>query len=71
MVTGQVPTDIWALLVSLFWIYSKIVENQLEEKYDNVTKILYDIVDPIDLIFNDVNDLHEIRKLARRPYAPL
>ena len=31
----------------------------------------YDITEPIDVIFNSVDDLREIAELAGRPYSPI
>ena len=68
-VTGQVPANIRLLFSSLFAIYGKVSANQLKEKYDEVASISYDITEPIDVIFNDVDNLKEIADLAGRPYS--
>ena len=68
-VTGQVPTDIRLLIMSLFTIYGKISAHKLKEKYDAVATMPYDIVEPIDTIFDAVDDLREIAELANRPYT--
>ena len=68
-VTGQVPADIRLLFTSLFSIYGKISAGQLKEKYDDVVTMPYDITEPIDMIFNAVDDLREIAELAGRPYS--
>ena len=59
-VTGQVPSDIRLLFSSLFSIYGKISANQLREKYDEVATMSYEVMEPIDVIFNSVDDLREI-----------
>ena len=67
-VTGQVPADIRLLFTSLFSIYGKISAGQLKEKYDDVVTMPYNTTEPINVIFNAVDDLREIAKLAGRPY---
>ena len=68
-ITGQVPTDIRLLMMSLFAIYGRISANNLKEKYDSVATMSYDINEPISLIFDAVDDLREIAELAIRPYS--
>ena len=68
-VTGQVPSDIQLLVMSLFTIYGKILAYKLKEKYDAVATMPYEIVEPIDTIFDAVDDLREIAELANRPYT--
>ena len=68
-VTGQVPTDIRFLFMSLFSIYGKISANNLKDKYDNVATMSYDIDEPISIIFEAVDDLREIAELANKPYT--
>ena len=53
----------------LFDTYGKINENKLQEKYDTTLKISYNISDPIDYIFNAVEDLCKIAELANNPYS--
>ena len=55
--------------MSLFTIYGKISAHKLKEKYDTVATMPYDIVEPIDTIFDAVDDLREIAELANRPYT--
>ena len=68
--TGQLPGDIQLLLNHLFNTYGKINEAELQEKYDSTAKLTYDVNEPIDIIFNAVEDLCEIADLAGCPYSP-
>jgi hypothetical protein len=68
-VSGQVPNDIRQLMMSLFQIYGRISTNDLKTKYDTVATMSYDLDEPIDAIFNAVDDLHEIAELALKPYT--
>ena len=68
-ITGQLPGDIRVLKNHLFNTYGKINENELQEKYDSTLKMSYNISDPIDDIFNAVEDLCEIAELANDPYS--
>ena len=68
-ITGQLPGDIRVLKNHLFNTYGKINENELQEKYDSTLKMSYNISDPINDIFNAVEDLCEIAELANDPYS--
>ena len=61
--------DICLLMMSLFHIYGKISANNLKDKFDNVAKMSYNINEPISVIFEAVDDLRKIAKLAKRPYT--
>ena len=69
-ITGQLPADIRLIKNHLFDNYGKISEAELQTKYDAATKMQYDIIEPIDDIFNAVEDLCEIAEFARSPYTP-
>ena len=68
--TGQLPGDIRLVTNHLFNTYGKINEQELQEKHDTTLKITYDVSEPIDIIFNAVEDLCEIADLAGCPYSP-
>ena len=68
-ITGQLPSDIQLLKDHLFNTYRKINENELQAKYDKTTQLSYNISDPIDYIFNAVEDLCETAELSQSPYA--
>ena len=68
-VTGQLPGDIRLLTNHLFSTYGKINEQELQTKYDETTKMSYSVSEPIDDIFNAVEDLCEIAEFAETPYS--
>ena len=68
-VTGQLPADIRLIKEHLFNTYGKINEGELQNKYDETTKLTYVISDPIDDIYNAVEDLCEIAEFAHTPYT--
>ena len=67
-ITGQLPADIWLFKNRLVGTYGNINENELQIKYDATTKLTYDVIKPIDDVFNAVEDLCEIKELANCPY---
>ena len=69
-ITGQLPGDIRLLKNHLFSTYGKINGQELQQKYDDTIKLPYSITDPIDDIFNAVEDLCEIAEFAESPYSP-
>jgi len=69
-ITGQLPGDIRLVKTHLFSTYGKINEQELQTKYDETTKMSYHVSDPIDDIYNAVEDLCEIADLAETPYSP-
>ena len=50
-------------------MYGEINEAELETKYDETTKLSYNICDPIDDIYDAVKDLCKITELAQTPYS--
>ena len=67
----QVPTHIYQLFMILFTIYGKISAKKLRTKYDDTTTIFYNIIDPIDIMFNAINYLREMGELTGRLYTPI
>ena len=59
-ITGQLSADIRLLKTHMFDTYGKINENDLQNKNDETTKLAYNVSDPIDDIFNSVEDLCKI-----------
>jgi len=59
-ITGQLPADIRIIKNHLFDKCGKIHESELQIKYNETIKLIYNISDPIDDIFNAVGDLCEI-----------
>ena len=50
----QLPADIRIIKNHLFSMYRKINESGLQKRYDETTKLSYNISDPIDDIYNAV-----------------
>ena len=69
-ITGQLPGDIRLLMNHLFNTYGNINEAKLQEKHDNMARLTYDVSEPIDIIFNAIEDLYKIADLAGCPYYP-
>ena len=67
-ITGQLPAYIQLLKIHLFYTNGRINENKLQTKYDDTKKLAYNVSDPIDDIFNSVEDLCKISELANFPY---
>ena len=68
-ITGQFPADIRLLDIHLFDTCGRINEKELQTKYDKTTKLAYNVSEPINDIFNSVEDLCEISELAYCPYS--
>ena len=68
-ITGQLPVDIRILKILMFDTYGRINENEIQTKYDETTKLAYNVSDPIDNIFNSVKDLCEIEELENFLYS--
>ena len=68
-ITEQLHTDIRLLKIYLFDTYGKMNENELQEKYDETTKLTYDVSDPIDDIFNSVKDLCKVAEFENCLYS--
>ena len=61
--------DIQLLKNHLFATYAKINEQDLLTKYDETTKLHYNVSDPIDDICNAVEELCEITEFIQMPYS--
>lgn len=68
-VTGQLPSDIRAIFLYLFKVYGKIKPEFLLLKKNEVETKRYDISDPIDTIFNEIEDLAELGELSNKPFS--
>ena len=68
-ITGQVPTDIRLLMMSLFQSYRKISANNPKDTFDNVATISYDIDEIICIIYDTVDNLRDIVVLYNRTYT--
>ena len=68
-VTGQLPNDIRAILLYLFRVYGKIKPEYLQERKAEVENLTFTLSDPIDTIFNQIEDLAELGELSARPFS--
>ena len=66
----QVPRDICVFILHLFYVYCKITPHQLGSRYEAVEQLEYKIEEPIDILFNVIEDLGKIAVLARRSHSP-
>ena len=69
MITGQVPTNIQALILHLFGVYGKIIPQQLCTKYASIEDMTYDVKESINKALNDVEELMEVVKISVIPYS--
>ena len=65
---GQFPRDIRLVKNHLFDTYGKINEQEFQTKYDEITKLHYNVSHPINNIFNTVEDLCKIAEFTSMPY---
>ena len=68
-VTGQLPSDIRAIFLYLFKVYGKIRPEFLLQKKNEVESKRYDLSDPLDTIFNEIEDLAELGELSNKPFS--
>ena len=68
--TGQYATSIRAILLHLFSTYGKITPQQVKAKEMEVHNMHYDISQPVDTVFNAIDDLGELADHANSPMSP-
>ena len=68
-ITGQLPADIRVIKNHLFGAYRRINESELQAKYDETTRLSYDISHPIEGIYNAIEDPCEIAEFAENVYS--
>jgi hypothetical protein len=67
--TGQYSTDIRAVLTHLFATHGKITPQQVTAKQQEVYKMHYDISQPVDTVFNAIEDLSDLSEHANSPMS--
>ena len=67
-ITGQGMEDILALVIYLFNLYGKITPQKLCTKIKDVKEMEYHISEPTNTVFNAIEDLIGVDKLAGNPY---
>ena len=63
-IIGQLPADIYIINNHLFDTCAKINESELQLKYDETTKLTFNISYPVDNILNAVKELCKIAEFA-------
>jgi len=66
-VTGQYATDMRAVMTHLFSTYGKITPQQVSTKQQAALVLQFDITQPVDTVFNTVEDLAELAEHATSP----
>ena len=65
--TGQYSTSIRAVITHLFDTYGKITPQQVTAKQMELYNLHYDISQPVDMVFNAIQDLVELSDQANSP----
>jgi hypothetical protein len=68
--TGQYSSSIRALLLHLFTTYGKITPQQVKAKEMELYNMHYDISQPVDTVFNCINDLSDLAEHVSSPMTP-
>ena len=68
--TGQYSTDLRAVLLHLFTTYGKITPQQVKAKEMATYNMHYDISQPVDTVFNTIDDLVDLADHALSPMTP-
>jgi hypothetical protein len=67
--TGQFTGTIYQLLQYLLTVYGKITPSQLLELEHETKTLAYDPITPVDVVYNQVEDLVEYGEMAQCPYT--
>ena len=65
--TGQYSSDTRHVLQHLFATYAKITPQEVTEKFQATANMYYDISQPVDMIFNAIENLVELAEYANSP----
>jgi hypothetical protein len=68
--TGQYSSDLRAVLLHLFTTHGKITPQQVKAKELSTYNMHYDISQPVDTVFNTIDDLADLAEHARSPMTP-
>ena len=63
-ITGKITPPVPTILDFLHNNYRRITPHQLDDKTTTVKAMIYDLAQPIDIIFNTINDLVEYSRVA-------
>jgi hypothetical protein len=67
--TGQYSSSIRALLLHLFTTYGRITPQQVKAKEMELLNMHYDISQPVDNVFNSIDDLSDLAESANSPMS--
>ena len=59
------------MLVQIFHIYGETTLKNTHARYDATAEMSYDLGDPVEIVFNAVDDLRKIEELAGNLYTPM
>jgi hypothetical protein len=68
--TGQYATSLCAVILHLFNTYGKITPQQVKAKEQLVYGLTFDINQPVDTVFNEIEDLSDLAEHANSPMTP-
>jgi hypothetical protein len=68
--TGQYSNDIRTVFEHLFTTYGKITPQQVKAKEAAILGMHYDISQPVDIVFNAIDDLSDLAEHALSPLSP-
>ena len=67
--SNSIKAPVFDVLNFLGNTYGKVTGEQLQEKEDRVNRMAYSLHQPIDLIFNALDDLADYAELSNSPYT--
>ena len=67
--SNAITTTIPIILSALFQTYGLIPEEELLTKENNLRAKVFDIVEPLIILYNEVEDLQELAVAAQNPYS--
>ena len=67
--TGQYSTSIRSMILHLFTTYGKITPQQVKEKEVELFHMHFEIIQPIDTVFNAIEDLADLAEHATSPMS--
>ena len=68
--TNTITTDIPTLLEHLFTTYGAIEPEELQEKVDTLRQKVFEIAEPLIIMYNEVNELQDLATASGNPFTP-
>lgn len=69
--TNTITTDIPTLLEHLFTTYGAVEPEELKEQEDILRQKVFNIGDPLIILFNEVEELQELATASGNPFSPV